>query len=334
MADSDTYHRFSFLSENVLVFPNAACWVIELCNISATSRASDANALEALDLTSTLVLQLPIFRHEMMFWNFYCHTEPSHSSSIHNDNHSAISGSPFITSPSTDGLIMFSVTAHGARTSNSDRGCDYLKFVVHRRALLELLDVYICRGGQLEDSGDKSTAQLSEDSDDDDDSSMQSYDAQLSQDSDDNSSQDSFEGVISIPWSKWGPSRTRWFDTEIPSLEYTQLVLGQRIVIIPPTLEHDEDFSAIHIYNFNPAAISAVTSSDTGLNVVTSLDPFLLREYLEFPMSSKRVFRKKVEGRLPCVMSRAPFDYDSIYDVLVDGEIMILLHVRLQVLQH
>jgi hypothetical protein len=240
-ADSNTYHRFSFLSENVLVFPNEPDWHIELCDIAVTNHTSDANFPQAL--TSTLVLQLPTFRYEMSFWNFYCHTEQrSHSSSLHNNSHSAISGSPFFTSPSTDGLIMFSVTANGARTMNTDNtGCDYLKFVVHRRALLELLDIYICRGGQLEVSDDNFTTQLSEDSDDS--SSMQSFesDDNLAPPSEaeddnliDNSSMDSFEGVISVPWSKWGPSRTHWFDTKTASLEYTQLVSGQRIVIIPP----------------------------------------------------------------------------------------------------
>jgi len=283
-----TYHRFSFLSDDVIVFPNTPEFSVELCNISDVSDIpkQDSPGL----LVTALALELPEIKTNTLVWDFCCDAEQPLSLFLHGDeNEATMSDSPYFQSSFADGLVVFTFSTE-YRVDWATEFSD-VRFVIHRRALLDLLAASL-----------SSTAETTREA-----------------------------GVDDHPcvlWSEWGPSRTRWFDVHAGSGEYSQLTWGQRVVSIRPKYDERVNSYPISVYNFNPAAVSASVSTNSSA-AVNSLDSLVFYDDGDprHATESLWAFEHTVWSQLPFVKSESSFLFDGISGVMMDGEMILLLRL-------
>lgn len=273
------------------MFPNIAEVDIEICmidiNTSEASRADDAPKI----LVASLILELPEVKEEAEFFDFYCDVQPPPFSFVDGDRATAMSDPPSFQSLMTEGLIVFNFCVHYFREDRAIEVSD-VRFVAHKRALLELLASSLAAAERMA-VGDSEAG--------------------------------SDDGITSIPWSEWGPSRTRWFDVRAGSAEHCQLTWGQRVVTIKPLVNDNLTKHSIYVYNFNPAAVSAATAT-TSNDAVTSLDPLQFFED-DHPTASVQAFKETVWSQLPYVKSESPFLVDDIRCAVMDGDRIVLFRV-------
>lgn len=287
----ETFYRFSFLSDDVIIFPNTQEWHIEICNINADVSASPCTIDQDYPktLTTALILELPELQSTTQLWEFGCDTEQPASTSLHDDDDDDdTADSPSFQSLFADGLVVFSFTMEyhfqNVNANNSD-----VRFVIHKQALLELLS-----------HSSPSVANMT----------IQSLSNE----------------TLHMGWSEWGPSRTRWFDIHGGSADFSPVTWGQRVVSIPAKYAH-VSYCPVYVYNFNPAAVSAA-SSDASVEVVTSLDPFYLNEDWG-RLESQVAFQETVWSQLPYIKSVSPFQFGRISGAMMDGDRIVLLRVCL-----
>lgn len=175
--DWETYHRFSFLSNDTIIFPNTSEWCIELCNIitdppgSSCTHDQDCPGI----LIPTLILALPELRDTTTLWGFGCDTQQPSAASPYGDADDIAStkDSSSFQSPLANGLVVFSFSMD-YRDADGTGNISDIRFVIHKQALFELLS-------------SSSTAEATN------------------------------EEPLCLPWPQWGPSRTRWFDAHEPA---------------------------------------------------------------------------------------------------------------------
>lgn len=275
-----TYFRFSFLSDNVIVFPNENA-SIELCNIHTPVDQ------ERPEIPTALILGLPKLKEETDFSEFFCDVEqPAPSCVYGNSYHNGTSTSdpPSFHSPPAEGLVVFTFCLE-YKLEDGVTDISDVRFVTHKRALLELLAF-------------SSPAPTTS-------SGVTGSDPRL------------------LPWSEWGPSRTRWFDLRAGAAGFSQLTWGQRVVVIRPIIDARENCCPISVYNFNPAAILAAASTADS-NAVTSLD--LLRLF-EHDTASLQAFEEPVWSQLPYIKSESPFLFEDIRGAVMDGDRIVMFRV-------
>ncbi|KAJ6573116.1 hypothetical protein DFH09DRAFT_396186 [Mycena vulgaris] len=122
-------------------------------------------------------------------------------------------------------------------------------------------------------------------------------------------------GKIRTPWSVWGPSITRWFDTTQMATPLLNMTHGQRFVWLRRTGWETPDH--IHVLDFNPhtvgMAMSKAEQNQNGLPQSTTSTTRVVG-MTDRTMLAHPAFRKPVESFLPYVetISVARFDYDAV----------------------
>ena len=109
-------------------------------------------------------------------------------------------------------------------------------------------------------------------------------------------------GWHSIPWSKWGPSISRWFDDDQSLTRWITTSAGQRWAVLKPV---DRDNYQISIIDFNPYNIHHAPSDLPGNLVVERQGTFLIHD---------DAFAENIEMGLGCVIYTAPeiYDFDGL----------------------
>jgi len=204
---NETYRHFSHLSQDTLVMPNSYEHTLEVSKIVIDS--DDAPRLVLL-----CVLHLPPLAENAAFGHYYCRAEPNPTGS------GPIAISPSSDRPfrdrSEDAIIIFNMSYNYYYSSGARR--DWLKFIVHRRALL----AHIPTAHRTCTPFCSPPAPL--------------------------------HAVLHVPWSEWGPPSTRLLTGNSATMhcQWISTTAGQRAA----TME-DRMPSPIIIRDFNPYAVCA-----------------------------------------------------------------------------
>ena len=106
----------------------------------------------------------------------------------------------------------------------------------------------------------------------------------------------------SIPWSKWGPPISRWFDDDQSLTRWITTSAGQRWAVLKPV---DRENYQISMIDFNPYNIRHAPSDLPGELVVERQGIFL---------NHGDAFAEKIEMGLGCTIYTAPeiYDFDGL----------------------
>ena len=138
--------------------------------------------------------------------------------------------------------------------------------------------------------------------------------------------------LVHVPWSAWGPSATRWFLGNAPSMAWITTTTGQRMV----TLEDGMPTSII-VRDFNPYAVRATralaaTSGESQRgNWSTQLQNgnWKTLKVKDSVFTAGPIFKEDVRSSLPYVeiVTQDEYHYDG---VMMDDERVLGLKVRLE----
>jgi hypothetical protein len=305
VAPYGSYSGLIFLSENLIVIPNAQTNVLEIWDIFSTHKSPPRPAC---------ILQLPELSLGNSLFYITCRGEPN---PIGSKSHFG-PDKPFYQS-SHEAIMLFHIhiqlgdpVAHQLQ-HGGDMRHTYTLFV-HRKALCEVYE----RQRVVETSGDDSFGSMPD---------VQVESSGLEEvvvGSSENENDDvpiranTDHNPISIPWSSWGPPVTRWFPADNSNAtRWITTTAGQRAVICR---SHPEIARRYIVLDFNPESLRRAET--LSLDVRTRIKCFRHWESIK----AEGLFKEPVVGELPFVIC-ASEDFFAWDGALIDEERVIGLEV-------
>ncbi|KAF8815658.1 hypothetical protein BYT27DRAFT_7238326 [Phlegmacium glaucopus] len=322
----NSYSGLVFLSENLIVIPNARTNALEIWDIFSTSKKPHP----------ACILQLPELVTGNTLLYITCRSEPNpigSKSRLPSDKpfyraaHEAVVlfhihvqlGDPVIHQQQHGGGLVFAYT--------------YTLFV-HRKALCEVYERHCAEMNsglgeslgtpelsvQVEDSGFEDS-EMDEMIIDDDDSD--GWESVVSDNGDDMAIRATDDDPIPIPWSSWGPPITRWLSADTMSTRWITTTAGQRAVLC-----HSQDGVCQYVVlDFNPENVRRVEKmlESLPLGAQSRLQSFRNLGGVE----TEGIFKESIVSELPFVgctsggvhgWNGALMDEERVLGLMVDAD--------------
>ncbi|KIL63044.1 hypothetical protein M378DRAFT_12418 [Amanita muscaria Koide BX008] len=329
----DAYTDLDFVSSELLLVPNEVLSHFKVWHLPP----QQINPTPPIQILS---LQIPVVSPEYSLCNFRCYGEPNPA--LHSMPY--LPPRPFFSSPENS-IIMVTLKM----SSNSGRDASY-NLIVHRSALLDTIQTWTSPSllEQQEylpmwSTNEVTVHQIA----DPEDGSVELYAQSDSQTSLTfptshisafSGSSSVFSGLsanlstsqctfLQVPWAKWGPPISRWFQVNDTHTRWLSHSNGQRYVFSDPD-PLDGLKLMVNVVDFNPhnfrmnAEMMAHLRSGEGEN-----DGNKLEGNEEETLRHKGVFLEEVYMGLNCVVYRAPDEYDSDL-VLMDEQRLLGLKLN------
>ncbi|KAL1721561.1 hypothetical protein EV715DRAFT_288303 [Schizophyllum commune] len=265
-APKSSYTTFIFLTEDIVLVPNATNGTLEYWRISTTDTRHPA---------PLAVLHLPPLRTGVEYLDLACRAEPNpradvprafpdappkgaRRSSVAEQTTAADTGrtEPSFYPAAEDAICVFQV--HLMRVMNEANQemilqdglppINHLVLVVHRSAFTEILERLL-----RELKGAKSDAGSSPEADA---RSTSESPASSTEPPSSPSTGPTPAEPPSLPWSEWGPPVSRWLDYARVNYNWITTSCGQRMVATPaPEVQFREGAGFVDVYDFNPYTV-------------------------------------------------------------------------------